>query len=135
MGEKKDIHFSSVTDDWSTPKDVYASLNAEFNFDFDPCPLGGASGLDIEWGKSNFVNPPYSQLRAWCKKAYEEWQKGKTVVMLIPSRTDTKAWHEYVMKAAEIRFIKGRLKFGDAKNSAPFPSAVIVFRNMNEVNQ
>lgn len=121
------VHFSSITDNWSTPKDVYDALDAEFKFDFDPCPLGGASGLDIEWGKSNFVNPPYSQLKAWCKKSYEEWQKGKTVVMLIPSRTDTKAWHDYCMKATEIRFIKGRLKFGDSKNSAPFPSAIIVF--------
>lgn len=123
------VHYSQVTDNWSTPKDVYDALDAEFKFDFDPCPLGGASGLDIEWGKSNFVNPPYSQLKAWCKKAYEEWQKGKTVVMLIPSRTDTKAWHDYCMKATEIRFIKGRLKFGDSKNSAPFPSAVVIFKS------
>lgn len=89
---------------------------------------GGIDGLKIEWGESNFVNPPYSQLKLWCKKAYEEHKKGKTVVMLIPSRTDTAAWHDYCMKATEIRFIRGRLKFGDAKNSAPFPSAVVVFK-------
>ena len=122
------VHFSSATDDWSTPKDVYTVLNEEFNFDFDPCPLGGDNGLDIEWGQSNFVNPPYSQLKAWCKKAHEEWLKGKTVVMLIPSRTDTVAWHDYCMKAQEIRFIKGRLKFGGSKNNAPFPSAITIFR-------
>ncbi len=127
-GGRAKVHFSAAHDNWSTPKDVYAALNAEFKFDFDPCPLGGYSGLDVEWGTSNFVNPPYSQLRAWCKKAYEESLKGKTVVMLIPSRTDTIAWHEYCMKAAEIRFIKGRLKFGDSKNSAPFPSAIIIFK-------
>jgi site-specific DNA-methyltransferase (adenine-specific) len=89
---------------------------------------GGIDGLAIEWGTRNFVNPPYSQLKAWCKKAYEEWRKGKLVVMLIPSRTDTIAWHSYIMKADEIRFIKGRLKFGGSKNSAPFPSAIVIFK-------
>ena len=125
------VHFMSTTDNWSTPKDVYRTLDAEFGFDFDPCPLADKplfDGLKTEWGEVTFVNPPYSQIKAWCKKAYEEWQKGKTVVMLIPSRTDTKYWHDYIMKASEIRFIRGRLKFGDSKNSAPFPSAIIVFR-------
>lgn len=107
------------------------ALDAEFNFTFDPCPLGGGSsnGLKINWEPSTFVNPPYSEIKDWCKKAYEEWQKGNTVVMLIPSRTDTRYWHDYVMKATEIRFIKGRLKFGGSKNSAPFPSAIVVFKN------
>lgn len=122
------VHFSSASDDWSTPKDVYNALNVEFHFNFDPCPLGGSGGLESEWGKCSFVNPPYSNLKAWCKKAYEEAQKGKTVVMLIPSRTDTSAFHDYCMKADEIRFIRGRLKFGNAKNSAPFPSAIVIFR-------
>ena len=79
-------------------------------------------------GGVNFVNPPYSDIKNWCRKAYYEWKKGKTVVMLIPSRTDTGYWHDYIMKASEIRFIRGRLKFGDSKNSAPFPSAIIIFR-------
>jgi site-specific DNA-methyltransferase (adenine-specific) len=79
-------------------------------------------------GKSNFVNPPYGrELKYWIKKGYEESLKGNKVVMLIASRTDTNYWHEYVMKAKEIRFIKGRLKFGDAKNSAPFPSCIVIF--------
>lgn len=118
----------SLTDEWKTPSSVYNKLNEEFKFDFDPCPLGWViDGLTISWGKSNFVNPPYSQLKAWCKKAYEESLLGKIVVMLIPSRTDTAAWHDYCMKAKEIRFIRGRLKFGDAKNSAPFPSCVVIF--------
>ncbi len=122
------VHFSSLTDHWSTPHSVWAALNDEFHFDFDPCPLNcDIDGLKIEWGKSNFVNPPYSNLKAWCKKAYEESLKGKTVVMLIPSRTDTAAWHDYCMKAQEIRFIRGRLKFGDSKSSAPFPSAIVIF--------
>jgi len=127
------VHFSSLTDEWKTPDSIYKKLNAEFNFNFDPCPLGGEiDGLSIEWGKSTFVNPPYSKLKLWCKKAYEESLKRKIVVMLIPSRTDTIAWHEYCMKAKEIRFIKGRLKFGDSKNSAPFPSAIIVFDRLNK---
>lgn len=120
--------FSSASDNWSTPEDVYICLNYEFNFNDDPCPLGGVGGLDRDWGSCSFVNPPYSQIKEWCKKAYEEWQKGKTIVMLIPSRTDTKYWHDYIMKATEIRFIKGRLKFGGSKNSAPFPSAIIIFK-------
>jgi len=120
--------FSSLTDEWNTPASIYNQLDEEFSFDFDPCPNNSSfDGLEVTWGKSNFVNPPYSQLAKWLKKGYEEWQQGKTVVFLIPSRTDTKAWHEYCMKADEIRFIKGRLKFGNATNSAPFPSAVIVF--------
>ena len=122
--------FTSLTDNWNTPKSVYQVLDAEFRFDFDPCPEKPTfDGLSIDWGKCSFVNPPYSQLYKWLKKGYEEWQKGKTVVFLIPSRTDTKAWHEFCMKSTEIRFIKGRLKFGDSKNSAPFPSAIIIFKN------
>ena len=121
------VLFSSAHDNWSTPADVYEALDAEFGFNDDPCPLHGEGGLDREWGSVTFVNPPYSQIKDWCKKAYEEWIKGKTIVMLIPSRTDTRYWHDYIMKATEIRFIKGRLKFGNSKGSAPFPSAIIVF--------
>lgn len=123
------VHFMSQRLDWQTPKDVYDKLNAEFNFDFDPCPHNPTfDGLSTEWGGSNFVNPPYgNEIPKWIKKGYEEHQKGKTVVFLIPSRTDTRWWHDYIMKASQIRFIKGRLKFDGSKNSAPFPSAVIVF--------
>lgn len=123
------VLFKSTNDNWKTPNDVYDKLNQEFNFDFDPCPLHSLldNGLDIEWGKCNFVNPPYSQISKWCEKAYQEANKGKIVVMLIPSRTDTRYWHDYIMKAQEIRFIKGRLKFGNSKNSAPFPSCIVVF--------
>jgi len=124
------VHFSSQTDNWSTPTHVFDGLNKEFNFNFDPCPLNpipNFDGLETEWGTSTFCNPPYSELSKWLKKGFEESAKGKTVVMLVPSRTDTKAWHDYAMKAKEIRFIRGRLKFGNAKNSAPFPSAILVF--------
>ena len=82
----------------------------------------------MEWGSSNFVNPPYGrELPKWIKKGWEESRKGKQCVFLIPSRTDTRYWHEYVMRAEEIRFIKGRLKFKGAENSAPFPSCIVIF--------
>ena len=127
---KNNVHFSSQRLDWKTPKAVYQILDAEFNFDFDPCPVKpDFDGLKIEWGKSNFVNPPYGrELPKWIEKGFKEYQKGKIVVLLIPSRTDTIAWHEYIMKANEIRFIKGRLKFDEHKNSAPFPSAIVIFK-------
>jgi len=123
------VHFSSHRLDWKTPKAVFQVLDAEFHFDFDPCPPRPFfNGLSIEWGECNFVNPPYGrELPKWIKKGYEENQKGKTVVFLIPSRTDTRWWHDYVMKADEVRFIKGRLKFDDGKGSAPFPSCIVIF--------
>jgi site-specific DNA-methyltransferase (adenine-specific) len=122
--------FSSATDHYSTPKEVYDSLDKEFHFDFDPCPLNSSlDGLISIWGKSNFCNPPYSNIKAWIYKGHYEWKmNNKTVVFLIPSRTDTRWWHDWVMKATEIRFIKGRLKFGGAKNSAPFPSCIVIFK-------
>lgn len=76
-----------------------------------------------------FLNPPYSQIEAWAKKAfYETKQENTLVVMLIPSRTDTRYFHDYIYGRAEIRFVKGRLKFGEGKNSAPFPSMIVIFR-------
>lgn len=129
------LMFSSANDNYSTPTDLYQKLNNEFHFDFDPCPLNENpefNGLKIEWGKCNFVNPPYSNIAAWCEKAYSEYLKGKTVIMLIPSRTDTRYWHNYIMKATEIRFIQWRLKFGGKKNNAPFPSAIIIFKGTNQ---
>ena len=123
------VMFSSATDHWSTPKEVYDALNSEFKFDFDPCPLhSGLEGIGAAWGHSNFVNPPYSDIKIWVEECHRHWKLGDTVVMLIPSRTDTRWWHDYVMKATEIRFIKGRLKFGGAKNSAPFPSCIVIFK-------
>jgi len=123
------VMFSSLRLDWKTPEALYNKLDEEFSFDFDPCPSDPTfDGLKVEWGYRNFVNPPYGrEIGKWMRKAYEEWKKGKLVVMLIPSRTDTQWWHEYVMKATEIRFVRGRLKFDGHKNSAPFPSAIVVF--------
>lgn len=122
--------FSSLNLNAKTPKEFYKELNKEFKFTFDPCPSNPKfDGLKISWRKRNFVNPPYGrEIIKWCKKAYEESLKGKLVVMLIPSRTDTIWWWDYIMKADDIRFIKGRLKFQGYKSVAPFPSAVIVFK-------
>ena len=125
------VHFSSQRLDWKTPKAVYQVLDAEFGFDFDPCPVNPTfDGLKTESGKCNFVNPPYGrEISRWIEKGCTEWKwHNKTVVFLIPSRTDTRWWHDYIMQATEIRFIKGRLKFDDHKNSAPFPSCIVIFR-------
>lgn len=124
------VHFSSVRMDWKTPKAVYQTLDAEFSFDYDPAPFHPTvDGLTSEWGNVNFVNPPYGrELPKWIYKDFEQWQQGKTVVFLIPSRTDTRWWHDCCMKATEIRFIKGRLYFDDGDGRAPFPSAIVVFK-------
>jgi site-specific DNA-methyltransferase (adenine-specific) len=108
------------SDNWATPKDLYDELNREFNFDFDPCPLNigevtpDKDGLLIEWGKSNFINPPYSKnlKEAFVKRAIEESKNGKVCVMLLPVSTSTKLFHKYVLpNANEIRFIEGRVRF------------------------
>lgn len=142
MGKNNlDVHFSSKTDDWATPQEFFDRLNEEFNFTLDPCADESNAkcakyytkkddGLTKSWASERvFMNPPYGRVIGdWIRKAYEEAQNDNTVVVaLIPSRTDTKYWHKYVMKAKEIRFVKGRLKFGDGRNSAPFPSAVVIF--------
>jgi len=128
-----EVMFSSQRLDWQTPEALYRELDKEFNFDFDPCPVNPKfDGLKINWGHNNFINPPYGkEIGKWLKKGFEEWQKGKrTCVFLIPSRTDTKWWHDICMKATEIRFIKGRLKFKGATNSAPFPSCIVIFKKL-----
>jgi len=103
------------SDNWATPKEFYEKLNAEFNFDFDPCPLHSEfDGLKIDWGLTNFVNPPYSRLlkELFVKKAIEQKNLGKTSVMLLPVSTSTKLFHDHIQpNANEIRFIKGRIKF------------------------
>lgn len=122
------IPMTSIRQDWRTPKAFYQALNAEFNFVYDPCPSNHKNdGLFLDWDGPAFINPPFKGIEKWVKKAYEESQLGKIMVMLIPSRTDTRWWHDYCMKADEIRFIKGRLQYGDCKKQAPFPSCIIVF--------
>ena len=127
--------FSSASVHWATPIETYNALDAEFHFNDDPCPLYSiGDGLNREWGSRTFINPSYGrEIGKWLKKAYEESLNGATVVCLIPSRTDTRWWHDYVMKASEIRFLKGRLKFGDAKQGAPFPSAIVIFNDNQRV--
>ncbi len=135
------ILFSSEHDNWGTPKDLYDELNKEFNFDFDPCPLDSEfDGLLIPWKKRNFINPPYSNITGFLNKGHEELNNGNAelLVYLIPVRTDTQWFHNYVYPYfkkeqepfAEIRFIKGRVKFSnglDINNSAPFPSMIVIF--------
>lgn len=137
-----DVMFSSKTDEWATPQEFFDDLNREFHFTLDPCALPHNAkcekfyspkddGLIQNWGGEKvFCNPPYGRaISEWVRKCYTEAQKpNTTVVALIPARTDTKYFHKYIYgKAKEIRFIKGRLKFGNSKNSAPFPSMVVIF--------
>ena len=137
-----DVHYSSKTNEWSTPQDFFNELDKEFNFTLDPCSTRENAkctkyftveddGLKQDWSKDVvFMNPPYGrEIKYWVQKAYEESLKGATVVCLIPARTDTTYWHDYIFgKADDIRFIKGRLKFGGSKNPAPFPSAIIIYK-------
>ena len=136
------VMFSSNSDEWSTPQDVFDILDQEFRFTLDPCASESNhkceryftkddDGLSMDWGGERvFCNPPYSKIADWVRKSYEETRKSGTVVaLLIPSRTDTRYFHDYIYNRSEIRFIKGRLRFGESKNSAPFPSMVVIFRS------
>lgn len=134
--------FSSNTNEWATPIALFARLDAEFHFDLDPCCTHenakcerhftqDEDGLSRSWGGCRvFCNPPYGrELPKWVRKCYEESRKKDTlVVMLIPARTDTSYFHDYIYhKAKEIRFLRGRLHFNESKQGAPFPSMVVVF--------
>lgn len=143
-----EVMFSSATDQWATPQTFFDELNKEFAFTLDPCAdefnhkcnkyfTKEINGLNQNWGgEIVFCNPPYGrEINKWVQKCAEETQKDcPLAVMLIPARTDTKWFHDYIYGQAEIRFVKGRLKFGDSKNSAPFPSMVVVFKNKNIVD-
>jgi len=134
------VHFSSATNLHATPQEFYDKLNAEFHFSLDVCATSENAkcetyytkqddGLAQTWRGNVWMNPPYGrEIFRWMEKANEAANEGATVVCLVPARTDTKWWHEFAIQH-EVRFIRGRLKFGDAKNSAPFPSAVIVMRS------
>jgi site-specific DNA-methyltransferase (adenine-specific) len=133
--------FSSNSYEWETPQDLFDMLDAEFHFTLDPCATPENAkcerfftkednGLLQDWYcERAFVNPPYGrEISKWVEKSYHEaLYNGALVVMLIPARTDTRYWHDFVMNAEEIRLIKGRLYFGDGTKRAPFPSAVIIF--------
>ena len=132
------IHFSSATDLWATPQDFFDRYNGLYGFQLDVCAsLENAKcarfftkeddGLAQEWTGVCWMNPPYGRdIKHWMCKAYQSSLAGATVVCLVPARTDTAWWHDYAVKG-QIEFIRGRLKFGGAVNSAPFPSAVVVF--------
>ena len=121
--------FSSLTPHWATPKALYKQLDEEFHFTDDPCPLHGSGGLIRSWGKRTYVNPPYGRkITPWIQKGLEESQKGKVIVFLLPSRTDTKWFQDLILpNAKDIRFIRGRLRFNDIKRPAPFPSMIVIF--------
>lgn len=133
------VHFSSATDLWATPQAFFDSVAIEFPFQLDVCALPenakcpryftpAQDGLAQVWKGVCWMNPPYGrEIGKWVKKAFESAQEGATVVCLLPARTDTAWWHDYAAKG-EVRFLRGRLKFGGQKNSAPFPSALVVFR-------
>ena len=136
------VHFSSKTDMWATPQDFFDELDKKYQFNLDVCATKDnakcakyfdeeTDGLKQRWEGVCWMNPPYGKvIKHWMKKAYESSLEGATVVCLVPARTDTAWWHDYAVKG-QITFIRGRLKFGGSKNSAPFPSAVVVFKGAN----
>jgi site-specific DNA-methyltransferase (adenine-specific) len=135
------VHHRHTSDEWETPVEIFDDLNAEFGpFDLDvsatiantkgPSFLSAADdGLSHAWKERNWCNPPYSQLRKWVAKAAGERAKGNLTVMLIPARTDTAAFHDYIYNkpGVDVRFLRLRLKFGGAKGEAPFPSMTVIF--------
>lgn len=133
------IHYSSKTDLWSTPQAFFDKVDSEFKFTLDACASSFNTkchqfftkeddGLSKTWNGTVWMNPPYGRMIGkWLQKAYVQALNGATVVCLVPARTDTRWFHDYCARG-EIRFIKGRLKFGGSKNSAPFPSALVIFR-------
>ena len=145
-----ELFFSSKTDDWATPQEFFDELNKEFNFTLDPCAdannhkcntyfTKSDNGLSKDWGGHKvFCNPPYGRtISDWVKKCHDEvlFKDAILAVMLIPARTDTKWFHKFINKRSEVRFIKGRLKFGESQNSAPFPSMVVIFRKMDVLEE
>lgn len=135
------VLFSSKETVWSTPQDFFNKLNEEFDFTIDVCALPENAkckryftpeddALKQKWTGTCFCNPPYGrEIGQWVEKASKSADEGATVVMLLPVRTDTKWFHNYVYGKAEIRFVAGRLKFGGSKNNATFPSMVVIFRS------
>jgi len=135
--------FSSTTDEWETPQDLFDELNKEFGFTLDVCATEqnakvnkyytkSTNGLNSAWYNNIcWMNPPYGRaIGNWVRKAFLENHINHVLtVCLLPARTDTKWFHDYIYNKAEIRFLKGRLKFGDSKNSAPFPSMIVIFKH------
>lgn len=144
---KTEVLWSSESNDWATPQWFYDKLNEEFGFTLDPCAddhnhkcdkyyTEADDGLAQSWaGERVWCNPPYGRdVVKWVRKAFTEVYAGecKLAVLLLHARTDTKWFHRYIYNKSEIRFIKGRLKFGGAKEPAPFPSMIVVYRGCDE---
>ena len=138
-----EVHFSSKNDLWETPQDFFDDLDKEFRFTVDVCANAENAkcdryytekedGLSQSWrGEVVWCNPPYGRkIGKWVQKSFDEVYKNgcKTAVMLIPARTDTKWFHDFILHKAEIRFVRGRLRFGGSKENASFPSMVVVYR-------
>ena len=133
------VFYSSKTDMWATPQDFFDALDAEFHFTLDACAVKENAkceayytpeqdGLDQPWTGRVWCNPPYGRnVGQWVKKAHDTASGGGFVVMLLPARPDTRWFHDYIYGKTEVRFIKGRLKFGSCQNAAPFPSMVVIF--------
>lgn len=122
-------------DNWATPKELLTDLEKEFGKMFDPCPINPKfDGLNIDWKETNFINPPYSRKlkEAFITKSFEESKKGKTCVLLLPVSTSTKIFHEIIYPNAEIRFIKGRLKFNNMKTSGQMDNMLVIFNRGKE---
>lgn len=142
-----EVMFSSKTDMWATPQAFFDQLNEEFHFTVDVCAIPEnakcekfftpeINGLKQEWEGVCWCNPPYGrEIGKWVEKAYIASTFGATVVMLLPARTDTKWFHEYIYNKSEIRFVKGRLKFGNSKTAASFPSMVVIFKSEGVENE
>lgn len=141
MKSGSDALFSSVSEDWATPQWLFDRLNEEFHFSIDVCAseenakvnrffTKTQDALKQDWtGETVWCNPPYGrQIKHWVYKAYKHFIGGGTAVLLLPARTDTAWFHDYVINQAEVRFIRGRVKFEGAKYNAPFPSMVVVYR-------
>ena len=135
------VLYSSRSEEWPTPKVFFEQLNSEFHFSLDPCATAAKAkckryftkrddGLAQDWGHHVvFCNPPYGRdIIRWTEKCYQAPLSGATVVLLVHARTDTRWFHDFVLGKAELRFVRGRLRFADGKQSAPFPSLVAIYR-------
>lgn len=122
-----------IKDDYQTPRSLYKKLDDEFHFDYDPCPAIIKEGMREKdglgsWGKRNYVNPPFSEKNKWVMKAIEEQRKGKLTVMLLPVDTSTSLFHDHILPNAEIRWIRGRLRFEPKNTPVKFGTMILVFR-------
>lgn len=135
----KDRSSAPDDDNWQTPQWLYDKLDAEFHFDFDPCPINADfDGLKMAWGEANFINPPYNRVDKpkFIQKAYDEWKLGKTCILLIPAATGTNQFHDLILPHAEIRFLKGRIAFvaadkprnAKATKKGKHDSMIVIFR-------